>query len=57
MPTVPHVLKHTTDDENLKGFSKQYRKKTVSFIQKMNEKKVWVIEDGTAFTIMYPEDD
>jgi hypothetical protein len=21
--TVPHVLKHTTDDENLKGFSKQ----------------------------------
>jgi hypothetical protein len=22
----------------------------------MNEKKVWVIEDGAAFTLMYPED-
>ena len=26
------------------------------FHTKMNEKKVWVIEDGAAFTLMYPED-
>jgi hypothetical protein len=26
------------------------------FVTSMNDKKVWVIEDGNAFTIMYPED-
>jgi hypothetical protein len=26
------------------------------FQTKMNEKKVWVMEDGAAFTLMYPED-
>jgi hypothetical protein len=26
------------------------------FQRKMNEKKVWVMEDGAAFTLMYPED-
>jgi hypothetical protein len=27
-----------------------------TFVTKMNLKKVWVIEDGAAFTMMYPED-
>jgi hypothetical protein len=26
------------------------------FSTSMNSKKVWVIEDGAAFTLMYPED-
>ncbi len=26
------------------------------FVTSMNGEKVWVIEDGNAFTIMYPED-
>jgi hypothetical protein len=26
------------------------------FVTKMNMKKVWLIEDGAAFTMMYPED-
>jgi fructose-specific component phosphotransferase system IIB-like protein len=26
------------------------------FATRMNGKKVWVIEDGAAFTLMYPED-
>lgn len=26
------------------------------FQTKMNEKKVWVMEDSAAFTLMYPED-
>lgn len=26
------------------------------FVTSMNDKKVWVIEDGQAFTILYPED-
>ena len=26
------------------------------FVTKVNSKKVWLIEDGAAFTIMYPED-
>jgi hypothetical protein len=26
------------------------------FVTKVNNKKVWLIEDGAAFTVMYPED-
>jgi hypothetical protein len=26
------------------------------FVTSINGKKVWVIEDGQAFTMMYPED-
>ena len=26
------------------------------FVTSMNENKVWVIEDGQAFTLLYPED-
>ncbi|HLW02682.1 MAG TPA: hypothetical protein VKT82_28770 [Ktedonobacterales bacterium] len=26
------------------------------FVTSMNDEKVWVIEDGNAFTMMYPED-
>lgn len=26
------------------------------FVTRMNNQKVWVIEDGQAFTILYPED-
>ena len=26
------------------------------FVTKMNDKKVWVIDDGAAFTILFPED-
>ena len=26
------------------------------FVTQMDEKKIWVIEDGQAFTMMYPED-
>lgn len=26
------------------------------FVTTMNDKKVWVIEDGQAFTLLYPED-
>jgi hypothetical protein len=26
------------------------------FVTTMNSQKVWVIEDGAAFTLMYPED-
>jgi len=26
------------------------------FVTKMNGKNIWVIEDGVAFTMMYPED-
>ncbi len=26
------------------------------FITRMNSKKVWVMEDGQAYTILYPED-
>jgi len=26
------------------------------FVTKVNNKKVWLIEDGAAFTVLYPED-
>jgi len=26
------------------------------FVTEMNSKKVWLIEDGQAFTILFPED-
>lgn len=26
------------------------------FVTKMNDEKVWLLEDGAAFTMMYPED-
>jgi hypothetical protein len=26
------------------------------FVTRMNDKKVWVLEDGQAYTILYPED-
>ena len=26
------------------------------FVTKVDDRKVWLIEDGTAFTVMYPED-
>jgi hypothetical protein len=37
----------------------EYRKtnpNTTHFTTKMNNKTVWLIDDGTTFTIMYPED-
>src|SRR4051794_37318675 len=33
-----------------------HSEKNQNFRTKMNEKTVWVIEDGQAFTLLYPED-
>ena len=38
-----HVLKTLPEEEQM-------------FSATMNSKKVWVIEDGQAYTILYPED-
>jgi hypothetical protein len=32
------------------------REEEQMFVTKVNNKKVWLIEDGAAFTVMYPED-
>jgi hypothetical protein len=39
-----------------KSVEKTLKEEDRLFSTRMNGKKVWVIEDGQAFTLMYPED-
>ena len=54
IPRAPVVL--IALDSALVGFGPTLPEEEQMFHTTMNGKKVWVIEDGAAFTLMYPED-